>query len=294
MRKLDHLETFVTVVEANSLALAAKQLGVSTAAISKQISYLEDDLKASLLRRTTRRLELTELGKIYYEHSKKVINKIIDIDAIMTSAKAEPSGTLKVLSSRYFTDRHIIPHLHEFLTKHPKVKLDLVIAGRAADLASEDIDLFFGIAHPPPPSFIQKEICKGYFCLCAAHSYLKRHGTPKHPQDLVHHQFITYSLRQFSNQLSFNNGSDLYIDPILSTSDMKVMIACALEGIGFIQLHQLEAEQYLSKGTLVEILENFKEAPTPIYLGYSQDQYLQPKVRCFVEFYLEKIKKESS
>ncbi|OGN55765.1 MAG: hypothetical protein A3D96_01615 [Chlamydiae bacterium RIFCSPHIGHO2_12_FULL_44_59] len=291
MRKLEHLETFIKVVEANSLALAAKRLGLSAAAISKQISALENELKMSLLSRTTRRLELTELGRVYYEHCKGVMKKIDDLDGVMNSLQQEPSGKLTVLSSRYFADHCIVPHLQEFFAKYPKITLDLIIISRASDLSREDIDLFFGITHAVPPEATQQEIAKGHFSLCASPSYLKQYGIPKTPQDLSHHRFITYSVRQSCHRLSFNNGSEIYLNPLLRVSDTKMMISCALQGLGFITLHHLESEKHLSGGTLVEILAKFREPPQPIYLGYFQDRYLQPKVRYFIEFYQEKLKK---
>jgi DNA-binding transcriptional LysR family regulator len=291
MRKLAHLETFIKVVEANSLALAAKRLGLSAAAISKQISALENDLKMILLSRTTRRLELTELGRVYYEHCKGVMKKIDDLDGVMNSLQQEPSGELTVLSSRYFADHCIVPHLQEFFAKYPKITLDLIIIGRASDLSREDIDLFFGITHAAPPEATQQEIAKGHFSLCASPSYLKQYGIPKTPQDLSHHRFITYSVRQSCHRLSFNNGSEIYLNPLLRVSDTKMMISCALQGLGFIKLHHLESEKHLSEGTLIEILAEFREPPQPIYLGYFQDRYLQPKVRYFIEFYQGKLKK---
>lgn len=293
MRKLEHLETFIKVVEASSLALAAKRLGVSPTAVSKQISALESDLQVSLLSRTTRRLELTEMGHIYYEHCKKVLEKIDDLDGILHAQQQEPSGELTVLTSHYFADQWIIPHLQEFFGKYKKITLDLSIISRASDLLREDIDLFFGIAHSLPPEAIQQELAKGHFTLCASPSYLREHGTPKHPQELPHHRFITYSVRQTSNRLSFNNGMEIHLHPLLRVSDTKMMISSALQGLGFIKLHHLEAEKYLLAGTLVEILSPFREPPEPIYFGYYQHRYLQPKVRHFIEFYLEKLKRTS-
>lgn len=290
MGKLEHLETFVQVVEANSLALAAKRLGLSAGAISKQISALENDLKVNLLSRTTRRLELTELGLLYYEQCKGVMRKIGELDGVMDSLQREPSGELTVLSSRYFADHCIIPHLQEFFAKYPKITLDLIIVGRASDLSREDVDLFFGITHAVPAGAIQQEIGKGRFSLCASPSYLKQRGIPKYPQDLSHHHFITYSVRQACHRLTFNNGMEIYLNPLLRVSDTKMMISCALQGLGFIKLHQLESEQFLSDGSLVEILAEFREPPQPIYLGYLQERYLQPKVRHFIEFYLGKLK----
>lgn len=290
MRKLGHLETFIKVVEANSLALAAKQLGLSAAAISKQLSALEKSLKIRLLSRTTRRLELTELGRVYYEHCKGVMKKVDDLDGVMNSLQQEPSGVITVLSSRYFADHCIVPHLQEFFTKYPKVTLNLTIVGRASDLSREDIDLFFGMTHAIPSEATRQEIAKGHFSICASPSYLKQYGIPKTPQDLFHHRFITYSVRESSHRLSFNTGTEIYLNPLLSVSDTKMMISCALQGLGVIKLHQLESEKHLSDGSLVEILAEFREDPQPIYLGYFQDRYLQPKVRYFIEFYQEKLK----
>lgn len=290
MRKLSHLETFIKVVEANSLALAAERLELSPAAISKQISALENDLKITLLSRTTRRLELTEVGRVYYEHCKEIMKKIDDLDGVMNAFQQEPFGLLNVLASRHFADQCIIPHLQEFFNKYPKITLDLTIIAKASDLSREDIDLFFGISHTLPSEVIQQEISKGCFSLCASPSYLNEYGIPKAPQDLSHHRFITYSVRESCHQLSFNNGSEIYLNPLLRVNDTKMMISCALQGLGFIKLHHLESEKHMSEGTLVEMLAEFKEPPQTIYLGYFQDRYLQPKVRHFIEFYQEKLK----
>jgi DNA-binding transcriptional LysR family regulator len=287
--KLVQLETFIKVVEANSLVSAAKQLGVSPAAVSKQISALENALKVILLQRTTRRLGLTELGRIYYEHSKNLLKKAVELDEAVASLHAEPSGSLTVLSSRYFADYYIIPHLEEFFAKYPKINLDLIIAGRSSDFSREDIDLFFGIAHRGPADAVEKEIMKGHFSLCTAPSYIKKYGMPHSPQELQQHRFITYSVRESCHRLSFNNGVELYLNPLLKVSDTKIMITCALQGLGFVKLHSLESEKYLSNGTLVEILADFREPPQPIYLCYQQHRYLQPKVRLFIKFFIEKI-----
>ncbi|MBM3183969.1 MAG: LysR family transcriptional regulator [Chlamydiae bacterium] len=289
MRKLSHLETFIKVVEANSLALAAKRLELSPAAISKQINALEGELKINLISRTTRRLELTELGRLYYERCKDVMKKIDDLDEVMNAFQQEPLGQLDVLASRHFADRCIIPHLQEFFAKYPKITLNLTVLAKASDLSREDIDLFFGISHPLPPEAVQQEISKGSFALCASPSYLAEYGVPKTPQDLSQHRFITYSVRESFHQLSFNNSSEIYLNPLLRVNDTKMMISCALQDLGFIKIHHLESEKYLSEGTLVEILAEFKEPPKPIYMGYFRDRYLQPKVRHFIEFYLGKL-----
>lgn len=287
--KLEYLETFLKVVEANSLALAAKRLGLSAAAVSKQIAALEKEMKVQLLSRTTRRLELTELGSIYYEQGKKVMKSKDDLDAVMNSMLEEPSGELNVLSSRVFAESCIVPHLREFLSQFPKVNLNLTILGNAADLARGDVDVFFGITHALSPEKIQKEIDRGYFSLYASPAYLQAHGVPKHPMELPHHSFITYSVRESCQQLSFNNGTQVYLNPVIRVNDTRMMVACALQGLGFIKLHKLESEKYLSAGELVEILPEFREAPQPIFIGYLQEKYLLPKVRRFIEFFTEKI-----
>lgn len=294
MRKLEHIETFVKVVEASSLAAAAKQLGLSPAAVSKQISALEQDLNVSLLYRTTRRMELTSLGQIYYKQCKTVMKNIADLDECMSALHAEPAGELIVLSSRYFADHCLVPHFQEFFAKYPKISLDLIIAGRASDMTREDIDLFFGITHLAPAETFQQEIAKGHFTLCAASAYLEKYGVPKTPQELSKHRFITYSVRQAPHKLSFKNGTEIYLDPFIKVSDTKIMLSCTLQGLGFAKLHYLESEKHLSDGSLIEILADFRELPQPIYLSYKQARYLQPKVRHFIEFFLEKLKNRTT
>jgi DNA-binding transcriptional LysR family regulator len=292
MKNLAHLQTFVSVVEANSLTLAATRLRLSPTAVSKQLTLLERSLGIKLLHRSTRRISLTELGHVYYNHCKKLAEKIAEIDHSIADIQAEPSGSLSIMSGRYFADHYVTPYLEEFLAKYPKITLTLQLIGRIPDFFQEDVDVVLGFTFPGPPEVIQKQIAQTHFYLCASRPYLQKHGTPTSPSELANHRFISYSLRQPDHLLRFNNKMEINLHPLLRVNDTKTMIACALQGIGIIKVNHLEAAPYLAQGKLVEILSTFKEPPQPVYLYYAQDRYLQPKVRHFIDFFLKKLSQE--
>lgn len=294
MKNLSHLQTFVGIVEENSLTAAARRLGMSPTAVSKQLSLLEESLGIKLVQRTTRRMVLTELGRVYYNHCKKLAEKIAELDDSISNIQAEPSGALSIMSGRYFADRYLTPNLHEFLAKYPKVRLNLQLIERTPDFFREDVDVVFGFTFPGPSEVIRQEIAQTHFYLCASPRYLQEYGTPKNPSELTQHKFIAYSLRQQDQILRFNNNVEICVNPILRVNDTKTMISAALQGIGMIKINHFEADPYLTRGSLVEILSDFKEPPQPVYLYYTQERYLKPKVRHFIDFFLKKISGEET
>jgi len=146
MSKLDRIASFIAVVEENGFAAAARKHGISTAAISRQITRLEADLNAELLIRTPRRIALTELGAQYYQRCKKAIQELSEAEASIISSQREAIGTLSVMSSRYFAIQCLIPHLPEFMARNPKLQIKIELAERFPNLARENIDLIFGVS----------------------------------------------------------------------------------------------------------------------------------------------------
>lgn len=290
MSQFDAIETFVLVVEENNFARAAKRLHISAAAVSKQITLLEKHLGVQLLKRTTRQLALTEMGGAYYEQCKRILSEIQHADALVSEFHKEPKGLLRVVCANYFAKRFIVPRLAEFMRRYPKVILELELAERMPDLARENIDLLFGVSLLADPELVQRKISSTHYVICASPAYLKKYGIPKKPNDLLQHHYITHTMRKPNNVLVFKDKQQIQLQPILRLNDAEAIKACALQGIGIVKLHEYMVREELATGKLQEVLEKYREPDQSIYLYYQPMRYLQPKIRCFIDFMLEAVK----
>jgi DNA-binding transcriptional LysR family regulator len=285
MSKLEQLTAFITVVESSSFVAAAKKLGISTAAISRQVSRLEALLKIELLHRTTRQVSLTEMGEQYYHECKKALNELDDAEMAILSSQQEATGTLRITSSRYFAMKYLIPELPKFMVLNPKLQVKLELAERFPDLAFESVDLIFGVSIEGSPELVRKRIATTRYILCASPAYIKKHGLPKIPADLNNHFYITHSIRKPDNVIRFKNNKEIYVDPSLWLNDSLAIRECAIQNMGIVQLHDYIIADDLKNGKLIEVLKDFQEKEVPIYLYYQQSRYLQPKIRRFIDFY---------
>jgi DNA-binding transcriptional LysR family regulator len=287
MSKLDQIATFIAVVEANSFAAAARKLGLSTAAISRQVSRLESTLGIQLLQRTTRQLSLTDLGQQYFQQCKKALGEITEAENAITNSQQEATGILSVTSSRYFAEEYILPTLGEFMAQNPKLQIKFELAERFPNLSAENIDLVFGVSLEGPPGLVRRQVKLTRYVLCASPDYLKKFGTPTSPQDLIQHRYITHSMRQPANVIAFKHEKKIIVDPILWMNDSRAMRECAIQGLGIVKLHDYIVADALQKKKLIEILADFQEPELPVFLYYQQARYVQPKIRKFIDFFVE-------
>jgi DNA-binding transcriptional LysR family regulator len=289
MSKFDQIFTFMAVVEGNSFAQAGRQLGISTAAVSKQITSLEKNLGVELLHRTTRRLELSEAGRLYFDHCKKLMAEMEEAERLVSTIRAEPRGNLGVVSGEHFAFHYIIPYLKEFVEHYPLLQLNLEIAERIPDIHSEKIDLVVGYSISGPPSSVQRKVAATSYVLCGSPSYFSLHGFPEKPADLTGHQYLTHSQRRPDDLLIFNDGTQIHLKPLLKINDALGLVQCALNGLGIIKVHHYMVAEFLKAGALVEVLSRYKEQEIPLYIYYQESRHLQPKIRHFIEVLLSKI-----
>ncbi|CUI16150.1 putative transcriptional regulator [Candidatus Protochlamydia naegleriophila] len=289
MPSIERLQTFVKVVEANSFVAVADQMKLSRAAISKQMSALEEEVGIKLIERTTRRLRLTETGEHYYKQSKEILNKLDEMENLALTLRKEPIGTLTLFCSRYFGEQYVVPHLGEFIQAYPKIKLNVQLGERIPDAAKEEIDIVIGMSISGPPEVIQRTISKTRYVLCASPTYLQQFGIPQKPLDLIEHRYLTHSMRTPDHLLTFGEEMHIHLDPFLRLNDAASLFTCALQGIGIVKLHYYMVEQALKEGTLVEVLKPYNQEIYPIYLYHLQNRYLTPKIRHFIDFLLTKV-----
>ncbi len=285
MSKFDRMATFVAVFQEGSFAAAARKLSISSAAVSKQISVLEQELGFELLHRSTRKLSLTDAGSFYFEQADKILREMAEIDSLALEMRKEPFGTLKVAAQHHYANTYILPRLNTFLKRYPKIHLNLELMERFPDTQREAIDIVIGISRTTSETAIQKTIGRTHYVLAASPAYLEEFGIPKQPQDLKTHRYINHSLRIPVHTTKFKDGLELYLEPYLLLNDTAAMKECALNGIGIVKLHRYVVDEALNSGELIEILADYNEPEQPIYASYSPHKHVPPKIRCFLDFF---------
>lgn len=289
MSKFDQINAFISIVEENSFIKAAQKLGISAAAISRQLARLEASLRIELLYRTTRKVQLTEAGEHYYQQCKMALDVLKDAELAMGQDQKEVTGTLYVTCNRYFAIHYILPHIAEFMAQNPMLKINLELAERFPDLIAEKVDLVFGVSVEGSEDLVRKKFTTTRYIACASPGYLKQYGTPKKPSELAEHRYITHSIRNPENVVIFKDNQKILVNPILSLNDSVAMRECAIQGLGIVKLHEYMVKEAIQNGTLIEILKTYQKPTTPIYLYYRQSRYLQAKIRKFIDFYTARI-----
>ena len=287
MPHFSQISAFIAVVEQNSFAAAARQLGVSTAAISRQVARLEADLHTQLLYRTTRRVTLTEIGTEYYQQCKKALEGLAEAERTISASQAVAIGTLSITSSRYFALQYLLPRLPKFMAQNPQLEIKIELAERFPDLEKENIDLIFGILMPESFDLVRKRVATTRYVLCASPQYLKKYPPPKTPEDLRRHRYLSHSTRSPDNVVIFKNNREITVQPFLRINDSQALRDCAIQGMGIVLLHDYMVSDALKEGRLIELLKDFSQPQQLVYLYYQQSRYLQPKIRRFIDFYTE-------
>ncbi|MDI9817915.1 MULTISPECIES: LysR family transcriptional regulator [unclassified Legionella] len=283
MNTIALIQTFCKVAQYRSFTAAARQLSVSAAAVSKQISLLEAELGASLFERTTRKVVLTSVGEAYYQEVQSVLQALEQANSVVMASQAKPQGVLRVKSARFFAEKIILPRMPEFYARYPEVILDLQIAEQVPHLLDEGLDVVFGMSMQVASNSIQKKITTTRYVFCASPEYLSRFGHPAHPADLNKHRYLTHSMRQPDNRWTFASGETVYLEPVLYVNDAAALSDSACRGLGIVALHHYQVAEVLARGELIELFSGLAMPVIPVYLFYHPARFIQPKVRVWIE-----------
>lgn len=283
------LISFIEVVNRLSMAAAARHLRVTSAAISKHMVSLEKHLGIQLLKRSTRRIDITHEGLLYFEHAKRILEAYQQAEAAVSHSKEEPTGLLKLVCGPQIGNLYVIPYLKEFLERYPKLRFHIEFTQTMPDIEKENVDVVVGLTSGIPVNCIQRTIMHARWVFCASPEYLKKHGMPKKPSDLVQHQIITRMQRQPNNRIEFSTGESILFEPYLYFNDTRAIRRGALEGLGIAQLHDYIIADDLREKRLVEILQEYGERKKtiPIHISYLQASHVHIKIRKFIDFMVE-------
>jgi len=290
MDKLKSMSSFVAVAKAGGFTAAADNLGLSRAQVSKSVMQLEAHLGARLLNRTTRRISLTEIGRIYYERCKTILYDIDEIETLAGEQTATPHGILSLSVPTSFGILHLKEAIPQYIKKHPRVQIRLNLADRFIDVVSEGYDLVLRISELEDSSLIARKIapCKRVFC--ASPEYLKQNGTPKVPQDLAIHHCLIYSneLKPDTWVLHGPDGTEsVRVNGPVCADNGDILKAAAISGLGITLLPTFIVGHDLQKDRLQQVLVDYCPAEISIYAVFPSRRYLSAKVRTFIDFLSE-------
>jgi DNA-binding transcriptional LysR family regulator len=286
--------SFVEVAHRSSMVLAARHLKITSAAVSKHMQQLENQLGVQLLKRSTRKIELTPEGLIYLQHARRILDAYQQSTAALSHCKEEPTGTLRIACGPQFGYLHLIPHLKEFHQRFPKLQLQIISTQTMPDIEADKIDIVLGLTAAIPINCMRRALIHARWIICAAPDYLEMMGTPKKPSDLSKHQIITHSGREPNNVITFKNGKSIAFEPTISFDDTRAMRRAALNGAGIVMLHDYIVADDIRENRLIEILDSYmeKERTVPIYVAYPQASQVHLNTRKFVDFMVEKTVKK--
>lgn len=292
MQAMGDMEAFVRVVERQSFSAAAEALGLTPSAVSKLIGKLEDRLGARLLHRTTRRLSLTSEGEIYFARARQILSDIEDAEAEIAKTRGAPRGHLHVNTSNAFGVHQLAPALPDFLSRYPEIELELSLTDRIVDLVTEPADVTIRAAILRDTTFAARKIAEFSRVICAAPSYLARHGTPRTPADLAGHTCIAMGVYA-SNAWPFRSRDDVAtvdVVPRVVADNSEAALRLTLEGAGIVRLGDLIVGESIRRGLLVPLLTDIHHAePLPISALYLAGRHRLPKVRVFLDFLVERF-----
>jgi DNA-binding transcriptional LysR family regulator len=293
MDKFASLRAFVKVVELGSFSEAGRHLRLSRSAISKYIADLENDLGVQLLNRTTRRASPTENGRAYFE---RAVTILADLDAADQSAahlQSTPRGLLRVNAPMSFGTIELGPLIADFMALYPELQIQLVLSDEHVDPVQEGVDVTLRIAELESSSLIARKIIPIDRVICASPEYLKRHGTPNHPDELRTHNCLTYGFLSTGNQWKLSGpDGDHWIQPrwTLCANNAEVLRDAAVNGCGIAVLPVFIAAEQLKNVALRTILDDYKSPEITLYAIYAPTRHLAVKVRLFIDFLVERIR----
>jgi DNA-binding transcriptional LysR family regulator len=296
MDKLREMEIFVAIVERGSFTGAAEKAGLSAAAVSRAVNSLESRLGTHLLARTTRSVRPTDAGMTYLEACRKVLDAITDAEANIAADQLNPVGTLTVSAPVLFGQRYVAPLVNAFALRYPDVSINAVYVDRTTRLLEEGVDIAIRIGHlgdsstfAIPLGFVRRRTY-------AAPSYLAAHGEPLHPRDLTRHQCVSFTGVSLPLEWVFNeNGSRLPVrlQPRMIVDLGPAAVLAAVDGVGVIQLLSYQAAPEVEAGRLQPVLSAFEPESTPVNLLHVERRSTSGKIRAFVDFATETLRKNA-
>lgn len=291
MDLLDSMKVFVEAVDRGSLTAAAAACGISPTMAGNHLRALEQRAGASLLHRTTRRLNLTAFGESYYPRCQQILRLVEDSDRLADEQQARPAGVLRITAPVTFGAEALMPALCDYLALYPEVRVDLALCDRTVDLMDEGFEAAFRIGKLADADLVARPLAPYRTIVCAAPSYLARHGRPRTPDDLAKHECLGFGA-EASQRWRFSKGTQEWSVPVkgrLKVNHGQALRMAAIHGAGIVRQPAVLLQPDVDAGRLVRLLGGYELPSRPLHLVYLHDRYRSARLRSFVDFALERF-----
>lgn len=288
----DDLKIFVAVVDSGTLSAASQYLGQTTSGVSRALSRLEEKLATSLLTRTTRRMDLTDEGRLFLEQARAILASMEEAEEAIRMRRQKPAGRLSVDAASPFMLHCVVPHVAEFRAAYPDIRLELNSNDQIADLLEHRTDIAIRIGALNDSTLHARPLSSSPLHLLASPAYLRAHGCPATPEALARHQLLGFSQYELGNAwpLRHAGGDSLTIVPAMAASSGETLRQLALAGQGIVSLADYMTRDDIAAGRLVRILEPFYTGyRQPIHAVYYRNTQLAQRISCFLEFLQRKL-----
>ena len=289
---MEPLDVFIAVVEAGGFSAAARRLDTTTASVSRRIKTLEQRVGVRLLQRTTRRMQLTEAGELYYRAVRRTLGELREAEEQLQQLTTRPFGELRIAAPMSFGQRHLAPLVAGFSRQYPELRISLLLDDRQTELVEEGIDVALRIAYPSDASFIARPIRPIPRYLCASPDYLRRHGTPDRPADLLGHNCLHYNLISAAEEWTFDGpqGSEtVSVTGSLCSNNGDALLQAAITGLGITLLPDFIVHDALEEGNLVRVLAGRERAPLTLSALYPSRHFVPVKTRLFIDYIMAEL-----
>ncbi len=292
MDRIELLRTFVTVAETGSFTAAAERLGITPQLASKYVRALEDQLGVQLFARSTRSVRLTETGTACRDRCVRLVEDFDDLSADIRQEHRAPQGRLRISAPHSFGEKYLAPLLPEFTTLYPKVTIDLDLTDRVIRLVEEGYDVALRIGSLADSSLIARRIASSPIWICASPEYLKRHGRPVLPAELVDHRCVVdtnFRDKEHWPFLKEDEETQIKVHGAIRVNSASAIqtLLLAHTGIGLCPAYVVD--ERVRTGDLIRLFEDYQVGDLGIYAVYLENRYLSAKIRAFVDYLAKRL-----
>lgn len=282
------ISEFVNVAENESFTLAAKKMVISTAQVSRQISALEKRLNIKLFYRTTRKVSLTEEGRVFYQHCRSVLDGLDAAERAVTNLQSKPQGKIKLTAPVTYGEKQILPLLNDFMVKYPDVEVTVNLSNLKVDLVEEGYDLAIRLGKLTDSSMMARKLAQRTNFVCASPAYLNKYGTAHSIAELNKHSCLLGTL-DYWHFKEAGKERNVRVTGKLRYNSGYGLTDAALKGLGIVQLPDYYVEQHIKNGKLVTLLDNYRANDEGIWAIYPHNRHLSPKIRLLVDYFAQQL-----
>lgn len=282
------LPAFIEVAQQKSFTQAAKNLGLSTAQVSRSVSQLEQRLNSQLFYRSTRKVVLTEAGTLYYQHCHHALAQIKEAENALSSLQQDPEGLLRITAPVTYGETILAPLLNNFINRHEKLRLQLELGNQQLDVIGQGFDLAIRLGKLEDSSLSAKRLAQRHQFVCASPRYLQRHGTPHTLGELKQHNCLLGTLPYW--RFNENNKTTLLkVQGKLQINSGTALLDAALKGMGIVQLPDYYVQKAIAQKQLVPLLSAYQSFDEAVWAVFPKREFMPLKIRVLLDYLSEKL-----